>query len=153
MAGYVAALHLARAAAGSTEPPLDLEAICTAIAAAPGIADAALSGFDVRALAAGMGFVTAGTYGGLVDNLRYKVVEGMLLPAPPVWDVLHAAHGPLQQVHAARRRCSRSPATERRGGRICSPASSARSIPTATGSCGSTRPSADPSRSSSTRRS
>lgn len=99
MAGYVAALRLARGAPGDAAPPLDIDAICAALVAAPDVAEAALSGFDLRSLAAGMGFLTSGTYGELTDNLRYKVLEGMLLPAPPVWDLLHVAHGPLQHAH------------------------------------------------------
>jgi creatinine amidohydrolase len=37
-----------------------------------------------------------------VDNLRLKVLEGMLLPLPPLFDLLEVAHGPLQQALAGR---------------------------------------------------
>jgi creatinine amidohydrolase len=110
MAGYVAALHLARAGAAPAPPvgaagrvsgmDRDVDTICDALAAAPAAAERVLAGFDPRFLARGIAFVTTGTYGELVENLRYKVLEGMLLPAPPVWDSLHVAHGPLQQAHA-----------------------------------------------------
>ncbi|MGH7895375.1 MAG: creatininase family protein, partial [Candidatus Binatia bacterium] len=50
-----------------------------------------------RALEAPLAFVTTGSYGALVTNLQYKVLEGMLRPLPPVWDALQHAHGPFQQ--------------------------------------------------------
>ena len=31
-------------------------------------------------------------------DLRFKVLEGMLRPLPPMWDVLELAHGPFQQA-------------------------------------------------------
>lgn len=34
------------------------------------------------------------------ENLAFKVMEGLFLSAPPIWDVLHFAHGPLQQLAA-----------------------------------------------------
>src|SRR5215468_1017447 len=49
-------------------------------------------------LAAPLAFVVSGTYGELVTNLRLKVLEGMLRPLPPAWDLLHLAHGPFQQA-------------------------------------------------------
>ena len=44
-----------------------------------------------------LAFLTSGEYGELTANLRYKVLEGLLAPLPPVWDLLHFAHGPFQQ--------------------------------------------------------
>jgi creatinine amidohydrolase len=44
-----------------------------------------------------LALVASGSYGALTANLQYKMMEGALLPMPPVWDVLHLAHGPFQQ--------------------------------------------------------
>ena len=85
MTGYVAALHLAAGLGGPAAPVLDDLDVQTA------------PPLDAAALAAPTAFVTSGTYGELVQNLQYKVMEGMLLPMPPVWDALHLAHGPFQQ--------------------------------------------------------
>jgi len=86
MTGYVAAIRLAAMLGGAAAPDLTLP---PAPAAAPPI--------DAATLAAPLAFLTTGTYGELVQNLQYKVMEGMLLPMPPVWDALHLAHGPFQQ--------------------------------------------------------
>jgi len=98
-AGYVAALRAGRALAGGTAalPAAEVDAI-VASAAAGGAAGAAL---DADAFARPLAFVVTGTYGELVANLRYKVLEGLCAPAPPVWDALHLAHGPFQQAFAA----------------------------------------------------
>jgi creatinine amidohydrolase/Fe(II)-dependent formamide hydrolase-like protein len=91
MAGYWAALDYA-----GLDVPIDQ--VCAAIAAAP----ARLAALDpppsAAALESGAAFLTSGAYGALVENLRLKFVEGMLLPAPPVWDLLDVAHGPFQQA-------------------------------------------------------
>jgi creatinine amidohydrolase len=86
MTGYVAALRLAEALGGPVAP--DLRGAGEAVVT-PDVA--------VDALEAPLALLTTGTYGELVPNLQYKVMEGMLLPMPPVWDVLHLAHGPFQQ--------------------------------------------------------
>jgi creatinine amidohydrolase/Fe(II)-dependent formamide hydrolase-like protein len=103
MAGYLCALRLVAALARAAGTPAavtdDVEAVCRALATAPGRLDAALPPAALGALASGVAFLTSGTYGELVENLRYKVLEGMLLPAPPVWDLLHVAHGPFQQLY------------------------------------------------------
>jgi creatinine amidohydrolase len=83
----VATLQLAAALRGPPAPPLD--GLDLLRATAPTL--------DAAALAAPLALVTSGTYGELVQNLQYKLMEGMLLPMPPVWDVLHLAHGPFQQ--------------------------------------------------------
>jgi hypothetical protein len=65
-------------------------ALASAFAAARRVAAAALG--------APLAFIVSGSYGELVTNLRLKVVEGMLRPLPPAWDLLHLAHGPFQQA-------------------------------------------------------
>lgn len=67
--------------------------------------DAAIRrGDDVRALAASgrlvgpLALVTSGTYTGLVEHLAAKLLEGLLVPMPPVFDVLALGHGPFQQA-------------------------------------------------------
>jgi creatinine amidohydrolase len=89
MTGYVAALRLAAALGGAVPPDLTALDDLVATTTAPSIA--------AEALAAPLAFVTSGTYGELVSNLQYKLMEGLLLPMPPVWDVLHLAHGPFQE--------------------------------------------------------
>jgi creatinine amidohydrolase len=97
MAGYWCALRFADALTG--EDPIDVEPVCDALAAAPARLAAALPAFDPAWLEAQLALLVTGTYGELVQNLRHKVLEGMLLPEPPVWDVLQMAHGPFQQAH------------------------------------------------------
>jgi creatinine amidohydrolase/Fe(II)-dependent formamide hydrolase-like protein len=90
MTGYVAALRLAAALGGPPAPDLGGLADLVTTCITPPI--------DAAALAAPLAFVTSGAYGEIVRNLRLKVMEGMLLPMPPVWDALDLAHGPFQQV-------------------------------------------------------
>jgi creatinine amidohydrolase len=90
MTGYVAALRLAHALGGRAMA--DVATIVGALASADPPA------LDADALDAPLAFVTSGTYGELVANLQYKVMEGCLRPMPPAWDILHLAHGPYQQL-------------------------------------------------------
>lgn len=87
MTGYVAALRLAAALGGPSAP--SAEVLIDACTPGP------LPHFDLAAES--LAFVTSGPYGELTQNLQYKVLEGLLRPQPPVWDVLHLAHGPYQQ--------------------------------------------------------
>ncbi len=74
----------------------DLDAI---VAAVSGAADA-VAGVPDDALLGPLAFLATGTYGALTGNLPLKVLEGLLRPLPPVWDLLHVAHGPFQQAFA-----------------------------------------------------
>src|SRR5262245_53974572 len=90
--GFVGALRIARALGVPVEvPAARLEA---ALAAAP----KAIAGVTSAMLEAPLAFVVSGTYGELATNLRCKVLEGMMRPLPPMWDVLELAHGPFQQA-------------------------------------------------------
>ena len=55
---------------------------------------------DARALAGGAAFLASGAYGELLGNVQATVQEGLLVPAPPVWDLLGFAHGPFQEILA-----------------------------------------------------
>ena len=86
------ALRLAEALGGPAVPDLsDVGRL---------VRDTVVPDVDPAALDAPLALVTSGTYGEVVTNLQYKVMEGMLRPMPPVWDVLHLAHGPFQQRFA-----------------------------------------------------
>jgi creatinine amidohydrolase len=69
-----------------------------AIAAAVASAGAAVAGVPDDVLAGPLAFVSSGTYASLAGNLALKVMEGLLRPPPPIWDLLHVAHGPFQQA-------------------------------------------------------
>jgi hypothetical protein len=42
--------------------------------------------------------IAAGRYAEYAFGLRWKLLEGLHVPDPPVWDVLQVAHGPFQQL-------------------------------------------------------
>ncbi|MEW6273463.1 MAG: creatininase family protein [Thermodesulfobacteriota bacterium] len=88
-----------RPAAGLLPASLDADAVCARVAAAGERLAREHGDLDARALESSLAFLASGTYGELLANLRAKVVEGMLLPAPPVWDLLEFAHGPFQQAY------------------------------------------------------
>jgi creatinine amidohydrolase len=100
LTGYLAAYRIAEAlatapgAAGAL-PALDTERIVAALEAA-----LAPSPVPPAWLDAPTAFVASGGYGEIATNLRYKLLEGLYLPAPPVWDLVHMAHGPFQQAFA-----------------------------------------------------
>jgi len=105
-AGIVRALALARAAARAAgRPPgpglrLDLERACALVAGAPERLEQALGALDPASLQAPLAFLSSGTYLDLVSNLQRKVLEGLLRPWPPVFDLLELAHGAFQQASA-----------------------------------------------------
>jgi creatinine amidohydrolase len=47
---------------------------------------------------ADVALVTAGLYGDFCHGLRWKLLEGLYLADPPVWDILAFPHGPFQQI-------------------------------------------------------
>jgi GTP cyclohydrolase II len=89
MTGYWAALQVAAALGGPPVPEVASVLEALARVRPPAVPAAWLE----RPLA----LVTSGAYGALAANLQYKLMEGALLEMPPVWDVLHLAHGPFQQ--------------------------------------------------------
>jgi creatinine amidohydrolase len=102
--GYLEAFRLAAAigsAYGVASAELDVEAIGRRISAADATLEQALhrAGLgSLEPLQQGLAMLALGNYGLLATNLQHKVLEGFLLPMPPVWDLLEVAHGPLQQA-------------------------------------------------------
>jgi creatinine amidohydrolase len=90
---------LGRAPAGLLPRSVDVDAACERVAAASERMACEHADLDAAALEQGLVLLTSGTYGEIAGNLRAKVLEGMLLPAPPLWDLLEFAHGPFQQLH------------------------------------------------------
>jgi len=92
LAGYLCALRVGRALGAPVDVPTDR---MTSVLAA---ARAATDRITPAMLAAPLALLVSGAYGDLVTNLRLKILEGMLRPLPPAWDLLHLAHGPFQQA-------------------------------------------------------
>jgi creatinine amidohydrolase len=103
MTGYVAALRIARAiapagAALRFDPARAAEEVDRAPARIGGdLPELAPESFDEPTA-----FVAQGAYVECVENLAEKVLEGMLRPRPPIWEILEIAHGPLQQAYTGR---------------------------------------------------
>lgn len=104
MLGFAAALALARSlarAAGLDAPELapDPRRLVDRVAAAPAALDEVLAKRSVEdLLAEQIVLLASGGYGELIQNLRTKLLEGMLRPLPALWDGLEFAHGGLQQL-------------------------------------------------------
>ncbi|MCC6763804.1 MAG: creatininase family protein [Deltaproteobacteria bacterium] len=79
---------------------------CDGAALAAAVAGAAARAGDLRALAASgrlaglLAFVASGEYARLAAHLPWKLLEGLLVPLPPIFDLLEFAHGPFQQASA-----------------------------------------------------
>ena len=104
MLGYLEAVRLAKAIARGTSRAsaldVDVAALAPLVAAGADACDRALARAGLTSLDClerGLALLARGDYGLVVANLQYKVLEGMWLPLPPVWDPLELAHGPLQQ--------------------------------------------------------
>ena len=99
MAGLLASIRFVEAFAGApgAVPACDGATLAAALAAAEDRAE------PLRALAASgrlagpLALVASGEYGGLVAHLAEKLLEGLLVPLPPIFDPLGFAHGPFQQ--------------------------------------------------------
>jgi creatinine amidohydrolase len=110
LVGAAAAIVLARtivAAAGAAPAGLlpgpdaaTRDGVAERLAAALAGASAAAPELDGSAFAEGAALLASGTYGELLGNVRATVQEGLLVPAPPVWDLLEFAHGPFQEIAA-----------------------------------------------------
>ena len=106
MAGHLAMLRYAAAlaaAAGRSDalPRPDGARLADAVRAAHARADALAPLAADGRLAGNLAFVASGDYVALAGNLQLKVLEGMLLPLPPVFELLDLAHGPYQQAFPA----------------------------------------------------
>jgi len=94
LAAYAAALRLAAllGAPLALDPARLAPALAAAAAAGEAVPDAALD--------APLAFLASGAHVELTRTLPLKMLEGLLVPAPPVWELLHVAHGPFQQAFA-----------------------------------------------------
>ena len=96
VAGYVAALRFARSLGLARAPALDrvrnayLAALERGVALAPTLAP--------RLAAGPVLLLASGSYREATDNLRLKLVEGLLRPVPPIWDPIEFAHGIFQSL-------------------------------------------------------
>jgi creatinine amidohydrolase len=100
VAGYVAALRLARSLGLPASPelaraPAAWAAACRGASACAGALAPRLAEDELLLLA-------SGAYAEATDNLRLKWVEGLRRPLPPVCDPLEFAHGPFQALAARR---------------------------------------------------
>ncbi len=107
LVGYLVAIRLVHALAAALGRTLPIQAdqlalIPARVAAAPEVVATILDGTRdlVERLGGPLTLLATGGYAELAENLRYKVLEGMLRPLPPVFDLMHLAHGPYQQMHA-----------------------------------------------------
>lgn len=92
LAAYGAAMRLA--ALLGAPLPLDPSSLRPALAAA----ECGAAAVPDSALDAPLVLVASGSHLELTRALSAKVLEGLLVPAPPVWELLHLAHGPFQQA-------------------------------------------------------
>ncbi|MFM7140426.1 MAG: hypothetical protein ACKO2K_00700, partial [Alphaproteobacteria bacterium] len=107
MVGFAAALAIADALAPpcaahggtpSIEPRL-VEAACGSVAGASSRWREIAATLHPAELAAPIVFVASGAHLHRIANLPLKLLEGLLRPLPPSFDLLDFAHGPLQQLY------------------------------------------------------
>jgi creatinine amidohydrolase len=100
--GATAALAGARLASGLGvalgRAPLDVAAVPRAYGDALARPRPRLA-VDGQPAIAPVAIIASGRYTDYAFAQRWKLLEGLRLPDPPVWDVLGFAHGPFQEVH------------------------------------------------------
>lgn len=75
--------------------PTIYEAACEATAHLPlAVEESLRRGPDLPPVA----LIAAGRYANACFGLRWKLLEGLQLADPPIWDLLQVAHGPLQSI-------------------------------------------------------
>jgi creatinine amidohydrolase len=89
----LAAMRIAAAAAAGAS------SLSSAFACVPDLVAAIATEAPRAPLTPPLALVTAGSHGALVHGLRWKLLEALGVPDPPVWDVLQVAHGPFQQFY------------------------------------------------------
>jgi hypothetical protein len=73
--------------------------VITSLVSAPTRALESLATAGAECLLRPIAFVTTDGYDCVCQGLSWKWLEGVLSPAPPIWDVLQVAHGPFQQLY------------------------------------------------------
>ncbi len=100
--GYVEALRIVEALARECGRPVaprpSGHALGAATERASAVARRLFEEVGPDAFDRDISWVASGAYAELLRNLAQKVLEGMLRPLPPVWDLLAVAHGPFQQA-------------------------------------------------------
>jgi len=98
LTAYAAALSVAEALGA----PLHYDGARVGAAAAAALARAlpAAEALAPRLARSSVQLLASGAYRDATENLRLKLVEGLLRDVPPVSDPIALAHGPLQAVHA-----------------------------------------------------
>ncbi len=91
----LAAARLGRALAGDALPPLDdVPALYDRLQETP-VALGLVHGGELPPVA----LVAGGRYLRSLFGQRWKLLEGLHVPDPPIWDVLQVAHGPFQSFY------------------------------------------------------
>jgi hypothetical protein len=88
----LATLAAIRAAAAIAKHDIDLQPLLDVI-------DAGLNGPVPAPVNGPVALVTAGAHANMAHGLRWKLLEALGTPDPPIWDVLQVAHGPFQQFY------------------------------------------------------
>jgi creatinine amidohydrolase len=100
VAGYVAALRFARSLGLAPVP--ELGRVQEAYAAALERGAAMAKALAPRLAAEPVLLLASGSYREASDNLRLKLVEGLLRPVPPISDPIEFAHGAFQSLFERR---------------------------------------------------
>ncbi|MCC6847103.1 MAG: creatininase family protein [Deltaproteobacteria bacterium] len=101
--GMLAALRYAEALAATVGREAAVPR-CDGATLASSVEAAAARAAGLRALAASgrlagpLAFVASGEYARLAAHLPARLLEGLLVPLPPIYDLLEVAHGPFQQA-------------------------------------------------------
>jgi creatinine amidohydrolase/Fe(II)-dependent formamide hydrolase-like protein len=100
LAGYVGAFQLARSL--GLPPGTELARAPAAYAEALQRAEPLAQRLAPRLAGEPLLLLASGVYREATDNLRLKLVEGLLRPVPPIADPIEFAHGPFQALAAGR---------------------------------------------------
>jgi len=107
MLGHLAAIALARALGAAWGraapwPALPAAAVAAALRDAAARARGLREAWPADPLGGALAFLAGGAHAERASHLSRKLLEGLLVPWPPIWDVVDFAHGGFQQLYAER---------------------------------------------------
>ncbi len=98
LTGYAACIHWAQSTLDATIKTISIDNLKLALNDAYKQGKALATPQVLSLLKQGCFFLTHAPFSEYLHNLSYKIMEGLFLPQPPIWDIGAFSHGPFQEL-------------------------------------------------------